>query len=151
MAAFARGTLRSDGWLVRSREARSLLLEWDGPACPLKFLAADFTSRLEVHRDPQMRRLVAWIADLRPDLVAGDFNAPRRSLALSRLPPGYRHAYESAGSGWSYTWPVPVPVYAIDQWIHGPEVTPLDYRLESTTASDHRLQVFDFAMGHGAR
>ena len=67
-------------------------------------------------------------------------------LALDALPEGYHHAYDQAGSGWSYTWPIPCPVWAIDQCIVGPRVQPLRYTQRSTTSSDHRMQIFDFRL-----
>lgn len=79
-------------------------------------------------------------------MSVGDFNAPRRSLAFSQLPTGFRHAYDAAGAGWSYTWPVPVSFLAIDQCIIGPRLKLVHYELQSTWMSDHRLQVVDFEL-----
>ncbi len=82
----------------------------------------------------------------RPDLIVGDFNAPRRSRALSELPTGYGHAYDTSGSGFSYTWPVPVPMYSLDQCIHARRVTPIRYDLLQSVYSDHCCQLFNFAL-----
>lgn len=91
----------------------------------------------------EIRKLmVAWDADI----VVGDFNAPRRSRALSPLPSGFVHAYEATGSGWSYTWPIPFPVYAIDQCILGSRISPVVYDLESSWRSDHRRQILEFTI-----
>jgi endonuclease/exonuclease/phosphatase family metal-dependent hydrolase len=80
-----------------------------------------------------------------PDVVIGDFNTPRRASGLSPLAPGYVHAYDARGEGWSYTWPVPVPVVAIDQCIVASGVDVSKYRLVSTRASDHRLQEIELS------
>lgn len=61
--------------------------------------------RIEAWRAEQAR-LRAAVAQQRPDLVAGDFNAtldhaPMRAL----LDLGYRDATEASGSGWQPTWP----------------------------------------------
>lgn len=80
-----------------------------------------------------------------PFWVVGDFNAPRRSRALCELPAGYRHAYDTAGTGCGYTWPVPIPMYALDHSLHSASIVPVRYTLESSVYSDHRLQIFDFA------
>lgn len=61
------------------------------------------------------------------------------------LPDGYAHAYRTAGGGCGYTWPVPLPVYAIDHCLHGPRVEPIRYHL-GTGASTHRYQMFDFSL-----
>jgi len=113
---------------------------------PLKLLVVDLSSSVLAHRDPLLRRLRELIAAERPDIVVGDLNAPRRSLALASLPVGYHHAYDAAGSGWSYTWPAPFPLWAIDQCILGPRVRATRYTLRSTTASDHRMQILDFTL-----
>lgn len=109
----------------------------------LELLIADMTSRIALPRDPYLRPFIGLLAAREIDIVVGDLNAPRRSLAFSELPVGYRHAYDAAGAGWSYTWPVPIPVLAIDQCIIGPRMRPIRYELESTLLSDHRLQVLD--------
>jgi endonuclease/exonuclease/phosphatase family metal-dependent hydrolase len=75
--------------------------------------------------------------------VLGDFNAVRRATQLQSLPEGYRHAYDAAGSGWSYTWPVPIPFLAIDHCLIGPRIQPIEYVL-GTAHSDHRWQRLDF-------
>jgi endonuclease/exonuclease/phosphatase (EEP) superfamily protein YafD len=93
-----------------------------------------------------LRRVAELVRAHRPDIVVGDFNAPRRSRVLSVLGDEYRHAYDVAGSGWSYTWPLPFPVYAIDQCIAGPRVEIVDYRIRSSVLSDHRRQVLDFVL-----
>ena len=95
-------------------------------------------------RDPNLREIVAWIERRQPDVVVGDFNAPRRSRALQPAPEGYAHAYESSGSGWSYTWPSLLPVLAIDQCLIGPRISPGRYRLGTSLLSDHRIQKLTF-------
>lgn len=107
-------------------------------------MIADMTSALRLARDPYLRPLIARSVELQADIVVGDLNAPRRSLALSDLPPGYRHAYDSVGAGWSYTWPMPFPIMAIDHCMCGPRVQPVEYQLQSSVLSDHRLQILDF-------
>jgi endonuclease/exonuclease/phosphatase family metal-dependent hydrolase len=77
------------------------------------------------------------------DVILGDLNAPRRSRALTPPPPGFVHAYDAAGSGWSATWPVPLPLWAIDQCLVGPRLQVVGYRLGFRRGSDHRMQVVD--------
>ena len=114
-----------------------------GPAIHL--LVIDLPSAINIPRDPLLREGNELIDQHHPELVVGDFNAPRRSWALCELPAGYRHAYDTAGGGCGYTWPVPVPMYALDHSLHSPQVVPIRYGLFSSVHSDHRLQVFDFA------
>ena len=73
-------------------------------------LVVDLPSRIDFARDPLLQEVNGLIERDRPDLVVGDFNAPRRSRGLCELPPDYRHAYNVVGSGFGYTWPVPRPI-----------------------------------------
>jgi len=81
-----------------------------------------------------------------PDIWVGDFNSPRRSLALQTLPNGYQHAYETVGSGLSYSYPPFLPFLSLDQCIHSPNIHPIRYNLQSTFLSDHKMQVFEFTV-----
>lgn len=122
------------------------LVDCDTRAGRIRLAIADMSSFLNIHRHPYLRPLVLSLPLHEVDICAGDFNAPRRSLAFADLPDGYVHGYEAAGAGWSFTWPVPVPCLAIDQCITGPRVNPLDYQLHSSMLSDHRIQVLDFEL-----
>ncbi len=143
MAVVVRGTLGPFRSVSTSR-TRAHLVSWerDGRVCRL--LMVDVPSNPLKKRAPALRDLCDLIEQHQPDIVVGDFNAPRRSLALAALPDGYAHAYEKAGAGWSYSWPSFAPVLGLDQCITGPRVVPLRYDLRSTRASDHRMQILDY-------
>jgi vancomycin resistance protein VanJ len=113
----------------------------------LSILVVDLPSDPLRPRAPGLRTVVEEMEQYDPDLVVGDFNAPRDSNRLSNLPAGFRHAYWEIGSGWSYTWPVPLPLWALDQCIVGRRVRPLHYELDATLLSDHRMQILDFRFG----
>lgn len=116
-------------------------VRWTPPGRePLLVLMIDLPSDPLIPRDPGLRRTIRLIEELAPDLVVGDFNAPRQSWALRHLPSGWRHCHDEAGSGLGLTWPVPVPMFAIDQCIVGPRLQVADHRLGTTWASDHRVQ-----------
>jgi len=149
MAVVGRGAVQTRGWLLGRGRTRVQGVEWSCAGQTFSVLVVDLPSNPLIPRAPMLDAVVNLIARDRPDLVVGDFNAPRRSRALDRLPAGYRHAYDSSGSGWGYTWPVPVPVYAIDQCIHSGRIAPVRYALWSSIRSDHRGQVFDFARADG--
>ncbi len=148
LAVVGRGDIRADGWLVNRDGFEVQTATWTPPGHkPITVFVIDLPSDVRLARDPLLRELNALIERRQPDLVVGDFNAPRRSRALANLPPGYRHAYQTVGSGWGYTWPVPVPVYALDHCLHGPRIVPGRYQLGGLGgASDHRYQVFDFSL-----
>ncbi len=118
MGVIARGRL-SAGSAVPfvASPGRGLLLEWESRQGRLRVLIADLPSSIRIPHGPVLRELCHHIDRLQPDLVLGDLNAPRRSQALAHLPAGYVHAYDAAGSGWSYTWPVGCPVMG-DRSVH---------------------------------
>lgn len=132
-------------FLERRRELQVVEVPLRHAGRPLRLLAVNVISAPRVHRDPWLRRALGLIAERQPDLVAGDFNAPRRSWALASPPAGFRHAYDEAGSGWSASWPVPLPWLSLDHVLVGPRLRATAYRLESTPWSDHRLQLVELA------
>jgi len=146
LAVLARGPLQEGAWLQEDDGVEAYGVVWQSPQGPCRVLVVDLASSVLCPRAPRLRIVRKLMTEWRPDIVVGDFNAPRRSRGLCPLPAGFVHAYEAVGSGWSYTWPLPCPVYAIDQCIAGKRITPLDYALASSRQSDHRRQVFDFAL-----
>ena len=149
LAIAARGRLRDGEWLAFGEGIKVYGVTWDSPEGPLRLLAIDSAANVGRPRDPMLQRIRRILIDQRADLMAGDFNAPRCARALHPLPPGYAHAYEAAGRGCSATWPVPIPLYAIDQCVFRRQtVRPGSYRLKSSWRSDHRMQVFDFRTKH---
>jgi vancomycin resistance protein VanJ len=66
-------------------------------------------------------------------------------LAFDAWRPELRHAFEAAGLGADWTWPMPLPILAIDHvWI-GPALVPRAARHDGTPASDHRAVVVELA------
>lgn len=136
----ARGTVTVE-WIDRQRHLQTVLAHCRIDGSDLGVLAVNLTSKVTVARAPLLEQVLARLRERRPDLVVGDFNAPRRSRALARLPVGWRHAYDEAGRGWSATWPQALPLLAIDQLLVGPGWDVVDYRLLPGPGTDHRLQV----------
>jgi len=71
-------------------------------------------------------------------LVLGDFNTPPDSLHFGPLRQSYRNAFETAGSGYLATWPMPVPVLCLDQMWISRSVRPVSCRNLWSLQSDHR-------------
>jgi endonuclease/exonuclease/phosphatase (EEP) superfamily protein YafD len=144
MAVIARGSvIRPSSPRIRGR-AYPFLCSIDG--APVRILVADLPSLPIIYRAPFLKQICFIVEKTKPDLIVGDFNAPRRSLLLSRLPEGYAHAYHLAGKGWSATWPAQLPLWAIDQCIVGPGLQAIRYDLLTSSVSDHRMQVLDFVV-----
>lgn len=146
MAVVGKGTVRPGGWVLNKDRTQVQSVVWEYAGHSTTLFVVDLPSDVYIPRRPMLEQVRALVERDRPDLVVGDFNAPRRSRALADLPAGYEHAYDTSGSGFSYTWPVPLPLYSLDQCIHSPRVTPIRYDLSSSPHSDHRLQAFDFLL-----
>jgi len=147
LAVVAHGLLQGGEWLHRQRGRMKVYgVLWQSPQGMCRAMVVDLDSNPFLARELRLLVVRKLMVDWRADIVAGDFNAPRRSRALSPLPTGFSHAYDAVGSGWSYTWPLPCPVYAIDQCILGARVRPLRYHLESSWRSDHRRQILEFTL-----
>lgn len=147
MAILARGRMETPRPLAATGSLLVYTMPWYIDGQVLTVFAVDLASDPELARPPRLRRLAELIATFQPDLVVGDFNAPRRSRHLTPPPAGYVHAYDAAGGGWSYTWPAPFPTLAIDQCLLGPRLRPQVYCLRTSPWSDHRQQILDFAVG----
>jgi hypothetical protein len=145
LAVVGTGLLRADGWLLHRGRTKVQAVTWQSGGRTVRLLVVDLPSEIDIPRDALLREINRLIERHQPDLVVGDFNAPRHSRALCDLPAGYGHAYDSAGAGIGYTWPVPVPLYAIDQCIHSERIVPVRYDLYTSQQSDHRLQLLDFS------
>ncbi len=71
-------------------------------------------------------------------LVLGDFNTPTDSALLAPLRSEYTLAFDRAGQGYRATWPLPLPVLAIDQAWASDSVDVTSCKHLWTRASDHR-------------
>jgi vancomycin resistance protein VanJ len=134
---------------IKLTNARGWWTRIETPGRPIDLVVVDFISHPLLDRFVPVAELCAWL-DRRgqdvPVLLLGDFNTPRDSLSFEPLRRRLRHGYEVAGSGWPYTWPVPLPCYAIDHTWFSAGMEVLDYRLHTTTLSDHRRQIADVVM-----
>lgn len=117
-------------------------VEWGGE---LKLLVVDIVSAPAVSRWPMLERIAKAAEERRADLVVGDFNTPKVQL-LRHLPQGFQDAYTCCGHGWSATWPMPLPVLALDHMLVGPRIRVQGYALVSSRWSDHRMQELRFSI-----
>jgi len=149
MSMVGKGTFHDVKWLVQSDRLQVWSALWQSDTTSLgaiKIFFVDLASNPLLPRGARLQKLVELLVEHQPDVVVGDFNASRTSRLLQNLPDGFAHAYDAVGNGWSYSWPVPFPVYAIDQCMFGKRIKPLRYSLQASLHSDHRRQVFDFTI-----
>jgi endonuclease/exonuclease/phosphatase family metal-dependent hydrolase len=90
----------------------------------------------------KLREVTASLAD-DPIIVMGDFNTPSDSVFLDSMRSQMINAFEAAGNGYSATWPVPMPLIAIDQVWVSRLVDIRNCRLCWSLQSDHRGVVTD--------
>ncbi|MCA9264940.1 MAG: hypothetical protein KDA60_13865 [Planctomycetales bacterium] len=151
VSVVARGDMDRAKCLLQVRNGEVYVSDWHYAGRSLRIMTADLASSIMLHRDPLLKEVMGFVDQHQPDLVVGDFNAPRRSRHLSQLPTGYCHAYDAVGRGSGYTWPVPFPVYSLDQLICRSEIVPRRYRLLADRGSDHCGQVFDFQWNQASK
>ena len=118
--------------------ARQILTTVNGQALNLVIVdiyASPFSSR----REPlmQLAQVVSPLASA-TTLVLGDFNTPADSALLEPMRSQYTLAFDLAGQGYRATWPLPLPVLAIDQVWASASVDVTSCRHLWTLASDHR-------------
>ena len=81
-----------------------------------------------------------------PVLIVGDFNTPGDSVHFNVLRPEFRNAFQTAGRGYTSTWPQPVPVIQIDHaWVNDPIDITSCYHGWSWH-SDHRPVVLEISV-----
>ena len=131
------GTMPLEGgrcWTARVHAPRGLLDVWlvDLQSHPL----------LDRHRPcAQLAARVAARPGTVPLLIVGDFNTPRDASSLDPLRARLRLAADAAGRGWPYSWPLPLPVYALDHAWATPDLDLLAHRYAAAPASDHLRQI----------
>ncbi len=83
----------------------------------LTVVLVDVVSTPWKSRKEPLEDLAALLETLRdrPVVVLGDFNTPPDSIHFSGIRRHCRSAFESAGNGYTGTWPVPAPVLSLDQ------------------------------------
>ena len=101
---------------------------------------------VDIKSDPLMprRALLEELAKItsalgnQPMLVMGDFNTPGDSVHFDALRRSFDNAFESRGSGYSPTWPIPVPVLQLDHiWVNR-QIILSHCTAKWTLSSDHR-------------
>ena len=130
---------------VPLRNARGWSADVEVAGGRLRILLLDVPSRPDLDRLSMAEDIAAWVArqpPAMPLLVVGDQNTPRRAGSLEPIRgAGLRHAYELAGRGWPFSWPLPFPCYALDHLWLGPGVEAVAFRYRASLASDHLRQI----------
>ncbi len=76
-----------------------------------------------------------------PAIVLGDFNAPLDARGFEEIRDRYHHAFESAGTGLTSTWPTRAPLVAIDHIWLSRDIVAECTQVVKSEASDHRAVI----------
>ncbi|MCC7418763.1 MAG: endonuclease/exonuclease/phosphatase family protein [Planctomycetaceae bacterium] len=142
MALFVKGEILADERrvLATGGEANRVVVRCRGSEWVVWIV--DIVSDPLKPRGPTLAALAEAVKpDLgRPLLIMGDFNTPADSTWLDSFRSEMRlqHAFETAGTGYAATWPMPCPVLTLDQVWADRSVEVLQCRHEWSTRSDHR-------------
>jgi endonuclease/exonuclease/phosphatase (EEP) superfamily protein YafD len=111
----------------------------------LTLLLVDFEIRLRENRSRAFAQLDELIAAHRdePLIVMGDFNTPRESVHFDSWRREMREPFATAGHGFAETWPIPLPVLALDQMWLGGRWRAVHCELGWSLQSDHRAIITD--------
>lgn len=129
----------------------TMLCEVAMPRGPLRVLVVDAESAPWRDRRPTLADLAALLdelaaADTSPHVLAGDFNAPSRSVGFDALRhAGYSLAADVSGE-WRGTWRSDLPLYDIDQVWLAPGMGLHACDVFTGPHSDHRGQVVEFSL-----
>ena len=124
------------------------IVKLDVSGQPARVLIFDLPSHPERPRRATMENLtlLARRFDDLPALLIGDFNTPADSVFLKSLREDHQNAFEVAGDGYYGTWPVPLPLLAIDQvWVNQ-RATAHSCRLGWCWQSDHRPMIAEVSL-----
>ncbi len=141
MAIFSRGEVEPGGIEKLDDGSYAARARVSVSGRPVNVILVDIRATLTRHRGPALARLAELVRESPADgplLVLGDFNTPRNSALLAPLRAELVNAFETAGRGLDATWPVPLPVHAIDQVWVGRALRAAGCRHFSTWRSDHR-------------
>jgi len=147
MTVLSRWPVRqTDYW--RLPTGRAALFEVATPYKPIVVLMVDLESAPWLRREPSLLAIAQivdqLIADgIRVDLIAGDFNAPARSLgfdAILRSGIGFDRAAMWSGQ-WRATWPSQFPMWDIDHVLIRRGIGVNSAGFFANPATDHRGQV----------
>ena len=76
-----------------------------------------------------------------PDIVVGDFNMTRNSVAMRTLFPSLHDASDDSASGWLASYPRTLPIYHIDHTLISDTLIAINYKLINPHLGRHRVQL----------
>ncbi len=93
----------------------------------------------------KVKRLIDETQENPPDIVLGDFNMTRNSVALHSIFPKYQHGADEAGVGLLASFPMAYPLYHIDHTLLADSVIAEKYKLINPKIGRHRTQYIEIS------
>ena len=115
----------------------------------VSLIVCDLPSRPYYRRADSIKRVTNIAAEIsgQPSLIVGDMNTPVDSVHFDRIRTMYQNAFAAGGQGYHATWPMPLPVIAIDHCWVSRHIDVAACRIKWTLSSDHRPLVADLIIG----
>ncbi len=148
IGALVRGHILSHEFVPLDERGWCCLVEFEVDGRQATLAIVDIESNPAMDRTGPLGAVVEIMNNYRdrPIILAGDFNTPAESVHFRQLRSEHTSAFESTGTGFAATWPVPLPVLSLDQiWgnrLIGFAHCYLDWSLQS----DHRPVVADLTI-----
>lgn len=149
LVLLVRGRIVSSRKIDLRDDAKCALVEVEVEGRTLHVLQVDVKRLALTPRATVFEKLDAAIAGIteRPLVILGDFNTPRDSVFFDAWRERFDHAFEVAGGGHDATWPLPLPVLAIDHIWCSRDLQVVVCALGSGTGSDHAPVVAYLSIG----
>jgi len=111
----------------------------------LNIILADVESDPRISRAATIQELTMVAESLTgPTLLMGDFNTPADSVHFQQVRKTFVNAFETCGSGYAATWPMPYPVLHIDHvWCRDVQIQACEHGWPEF--SDHRPVIVHLA------
>lgn len=140
MALITKGKILSKEKGSLGGRGRFNLLEVELKGERFQVLLVDFDSDPLRSRSPAFEPLFEMIRTYAQTnlIVMGDFNTPHDSVFFESLRLYLAHAFETGGTGFAKTWPIPVPILAIDHIWVSKKIKVVNCNLNWSRFSDHR-------------
>lgn len=143
MALMAKGKILSKASGSLDKRGHYNLLQVDLNRCRIHVLLVDIDGDPFKARSPAFAPLTSLIRVYSQTnfIVMGDFNTPIGSVLFDSFRQNLANAFEHGGAGPAETWPVPLPVLAIDHIWVSKRINVVDCDLDWPPFSDHRAIV----------
>ena len=105
------------------------------------FPSSFLESKMEIAR--RVQRLLHTIESPPPDIVIGDFNMTRNSVAIETMFPGLQDIASSSGIGVLASFPMEYPLFHIDHILLNNRFVPTYYELFNPHIGRHRIQIVE--------